>query len=178
MNFLKDTAFVIRRVNSGEKDRFVTLFTKDNGKIEVFAKGVRALTSRRAASLEPLNLIHFQAVQSHANYVLTEVQLVNSATSLKDSLENLKLAFLVCELIDKLTRSWQRHEDIFLLLQQVLNKCEDKVEQDLFYEFQVQMLSALGFWDSQKAFVDDHDLAQYIEQVAERRMQSREFFKE
>src|SRR3989338_4036829 len=113
MDFLKDTAFVIRRINSGEKDRFITLFTRGNGKIEVFAKGVRALSSRRASSLEPLNHIQFQAVRSHTNYVLTEVQLISSASALKDNLENLKLGFLVCELIDKLTRSWQPHVDVF-----------------------------------------------------------------
>ena len=178
MDFLKDTAFVVRRINSGEKDRFITLFTKEHGKIEVFAKGVRALTSRRSPSLEPLNLIHFQAVRSHTNYVLTEVQLINSATILKENLENLKLAFLVCELIDKLTRSWQKHEDVFLLMEQVLTACEGGVKHDLFREFQVQMLSALGFWDDRKAFIDDHDLAQYVDQIAERKIQSREFFNE
>ncbi len=176
MDFLKDTAFVIRRINSGEKDRFITLFTKNSGKIEVFARGVRSISSRRAPSLEPLNHIEFQAVRSHTNYVLTEVQLLNSQTALKQNLENVKLGFLVCELIDKLTRSWQKHEDVYALLDQVLSACRDDVEKDLFREFQVQMLTALGFWDARRAFVSEQDLSSYIDQVAERKIKSRDFF--
>lgn len=176
MDFLKDTAFVIRRINSGEKDRFITLFTKDNGKIEVFARGVRAISSRRAPSLEPLNHIQFQAVRSHTNYVLTEVQLLDSQTALKQNLENLKLGFLVCELIDKLTRSWQKHEDVYALLDQILGVCRKEVQKDLFNDFQVQMLTALGFWDGRRTFASEHDLSFYIDQVAERKIKSRDFF--
>lgn len=178
MDFLKDTAFVIRRINSGEKDRFITLFTKEHGKIEVFARGVRALSSRRAPSLEPLNHIQFQAVRSHTNYVLTEVQLLHSQLLLKENLENVKLGFLVCELIDKLTRSWQKHEDVYVLLEEVLNVCRTDIKKDIFYEFQIQMLAALGFWDTKKVFADEHDLSNYIDQVAERKIKSRDFFQE
>jgi hypothetical protein len=52
------------------------------------------------------------------------------------------------------------------------------VQKDLFHEFQVQMLSALGFWDGRRAFVDEHDLSSYIDQVAERKIKSRDFFTE
>ncbi|MFQ5886561.1 MAG: DNA repair protein RecO, partial [Anaerolineae bacterium] len=45
-------AIVLRRMNLGEADRLLTLYTPEWGKIRVVAKGVRKPTSRKAGHLE------------------------------------------------------------------------------------------------------------------------------
>ncbi|MEX1998007.1 MAG: DNA repair protein RecO [Candidatus Andersenbacteria bacterium] len=47
-------ALILARKNSGEADRFLTLFTRDYGLLRVVAKGVRKIPSRRGGHLEPL----------------------------------------------------------------------------------------------------------------------------
>ena len=46
---------VIKRKDVGEADKIVTIFSKNQGKISVIAKGVRKVTSRRAGNLELLS---------------------------------------------------------------------------------------------------------------------------
>ena len=47
-------AIVLKRRNSGEVDRLVTLITQDKGKLQCIAKGVRKMTSSKRAFLEPV----------------------------------------------------------------------------------------------------------------------------
>src|SRR5690349_13403622 len=50
-------ALVFSRRNSGEADRMVTLFTRDQGLMRVLAKGVRRIPSRRGGHLEPYTAV-------------------------------------------------------------------------------------------------------------------------
>ena len=74
MIYLKDVGFVVKRINLGEADRFVTIFTQNNGKIEVLAKGVRKITSKRSSHIELLNLVRFHSIKTSKNIILTEIQ--------------------------------------------------------------------------------------------------------
>lgn len=176
MRYLKDDAFVIRRINVGEADRFITLFTRENGKIDVLAKGVRKITSRRTSFLEPLNLIHFTTVKTKKNYVLTEIELLESAYHLKQDLVSMQLVFVMCELVDKLCPPWQKNQGVFDLFFSTIEKLKNSPTRSPLFDFQVDMLSLLGFWDGKRAFQDEVDLQHYIEYVAERKIKSHTIF--
>lgn len=51
------SALVFSRKNSGEADRIVTFFTKEEGLIRVIAKGVRKIPSARGGHLEPCTMV-------------------------------------------------------------------------------------------------------------------------
>lgn len=174
MQYLKDRAFVIKRVNFGDSDRFLTLFSQNHGKIEVVAKGVRKITSRRASSIELVNLIDFQAVRSARNHILTEVKLVDSFSRLKCDLNHMKKVFLTCELIDVLLPSMQKHEDIFDLLTRALSSMSDS-EKNILY-FQAKLVSMLGFWDSSEPFKNGDHIREHIESIIERKLKTRVSF--
>lgn len=176
MHYLKDFGFIIKRVNFGESDRYISLFTKNNGKIEVVAKGVRKITSRRASSIELLNLVRFHAVKSSKNYILAEVELISSYDTLRKNLSDIQILFLLCELIDRLCPLGQKHNDVFELIGQTLNKVK-KSEEPAVTDFQTKMLSILGFWDGKKEFESDEDVRQFIEGVIERKLKTKRFLK-
>ncbi len=94
MQYLKDKGFVLRRVNFGDSDRYITLFSENHGKVELVAKGVRKITPRRAAACELLNLVEFQSVRTAKNFILTEVRLIDSFEHLKRELSHIKKVFL------------------------------------------------------------------------------------
>ncbi len=176
MQFLKDLGFIVKRTNFGESDRYITIFTKYNGKVEVVAKGVRKLTSRRASSVELLNLVRFQAVRTSKNHILTEVELISSYETLKNNLPNVQILFLLCELIDKLCPLGQKHDDVFELIKTTLARVKTDQEPAVS-DFQKNILSLLGFWDGKKEFHNDEDVRQFIESVIERKLKSKNFFK-
>lgn len=174
MQYLKDTGFIVRRVNVGDADRFITLFTRNNGKLEVMARGVRKITSRRTSSVELLNKISFQAVKTSKNFVLTEVELVSPCAHMKKDLIAMQGLFLISELIHILCPHNQKQTSIYNLLDEMLGVNKSKTDHDLF-DFQVSLLTHLGYWDARRTFVGQEDLTQFIEQIAERKLRTPSF---
>lgn len=177
MHFLRDTGFVIKRINFGEADRFITLFTKDNGKMEVVARGVRKISSKRASYTELLTLINFQAIKTSKNYILTEVQQVRNFEATKSSLEKIGVLFFICELVDRLCPDGQKHADIYNLIFQTLLNIEKQENAQHISDFQLEMLSLLGFWDRKRKFEDEDDLKNFIEGIIEKKLKARNMFR-
>ncbi|KKQ96210.1 MAG: DNA repair protein RecO [Candidatus Levybacteria bacterium RIFCSPHIGHO2_02_FULL_39_36] len=175
MRYLKDQGFVIRRINFGDSHRFITLFTKNNGKVEVVAKGVRKITSKRASSVELLNLIEFQSVHTSKNFILTEVKLLDSFENLKQDLKNMEKVFFTCELLDAIMPFGQKHPDVFALIKNTIPRLPETPESMIF--FQIRLLTMLGFWDKKNRFRNEEHIHQYIEQILERRLKTRNIFK-
>lgn len=173
MQYLSDQGFILRRVNFGDSDRYITIFTRNNGKIEVVARGVRKLTSRRAASCEPLNLIQFAAVKTAKNFILTEVKLSDSYSSLKKDLDNLEKVFTTCELIDALMPHNAPQIEVFDLTRRALSQMKN--EKTLIY-YQAKLLASLGYWDSRVPFRDASHIKRQIEMILERKLRSEKAF--
>ena len=173
MHYLKDTGFILKRVNFGDSDRYITIFTKHNGKIEVVARGVRKITSRRASACELLNLIEFQSISTRKNYILTETRLIDPFENLKRDLKNIEKVFTTCELIDAILPINARHTDVFELMIRALSKMED--EKTLIY-FQAKLLSILGYWDRKVPFRDRDHVRHHIEMILERKLRTPNVF--
>ena len=171
MTYLNDTGLVIKRINLGEADRFVTIFTQNNGKIEVLAKGVRKITSRRSSHIELLNLVRFQSVRTKTNFILTEIDLINSYSSRKDTLKQCEVSFLVCELIDNLCPHGQINRELFFLVGQFLKS--GGIDDQALLKFEVEMLSNLGYWNDKNQFTTEKEARTFIESIIERKIKSR-----
>ena len=50
------TALCLRRRETGERDLVVTFLTREQGKLSVFARGVRKATARNASVCQPFAL--------------------------------------------------------------------------------------------------------------------------
>lgn len=179
MNYLKDVGYVISRHNYSEADKYITILTQNNGKVEVLAKGVRKLTSRRAAHLELLNKISFQAVSRGQNsrYVLADVSLLETHVGLKNTLESLQVLFTMCELLTVLCPSQEKQENVFSLLDKTLGEMDGTRQDFALQSFQVKLLSTLGYWDARHTFIDADDISQFTQNVMERRIKSTEYFR-
>ena len=174
MQYLRDTAFILKRINFSDSDRFITLFTRNHGKVDVVAKGVRKITSRRAGSLELLNLVDFQAVRSSKNYILTEVKLISSHNHLKQDLEQIEKVFSMCEVIEAILPHGQRQADVFDLLTRAADKVGENTKNMAY--FQAKLLTLLGFWDGKESFKNDDHVKSIIEQVIERKLKANSAF--
>lgn len=171
MTYLNDTGFVVKRVNLGEADRFVTLYTKNNGKVEVLAKGVRKISSRRSSHIELLNLIRFNSIKTAKNFIMTEVELVNSFEKRKNTLKQCEVAFLVCELIDSLCPYVQVNQELFLKVYEFLSS--GAIEDQDLLRFETSILSILGYWDIEKKFNTEEESRVFIESLIEKKIKSR-----
>jgi DNA repair protein RecO (recombination protein O) len=94
-------AVVLRHSNWGEADRILTLYTREQGKLRVIAKGARKIRSRKAGHLEPFTHITLQLAKSRDLPIITQVETVNPFMQLHEDLTLTGYASYVLELLDR-----------------------------------------------------------------------------
>ena len=175
MRSYKAEGIVIKRKNFGEADRFLTVFTKQYGKISIKAKGVRKISSRRGAHVELLNLVDMNLYKGHSLPILTEAQSVNNFPMLKADLRSVGIAYHLCELVDSLCPENQENFKVFILLLETLLKLEEKDEAPRIVEkFERELLLSLGFMSSKQD--EFFDTSGFIEEILERRLRAKRLF--
>jgi DNA repair protein RecO (recombination protein O) len=91
-------AIVLRRRDSGESDRRLTILTRELGKIDVVAKGARKAGSRLAGSSDPLVVAKLSIATGKKNAFITQTQPMASFRGLRTDFERLTFALALCEL--------------------------------------------------------------------------------
>lgn len=173
----KAEGIVIRRRNSGEADRILTLFTNERGKISVKAPNVRKITSRRSPHTELLNHGIFFLHEGRGLPLVTEVQTRENFQKLKNNLERVGFAYHVCELIDGLCAENQENEKIFeLLLNTLRNLSIADAPGSLIHSFEIHLLTYLGFYKELK-FQNPEQLHAFIEHLLERKLRAKNIFR-
>lgn len=172
MNSFQSAAIILSYRNFGEKDRFITIFTKDSGKLSVLAKGVRNVPSRRAAHLEPFNYSTLNIHEtSSGNLIITQASTIKDFANLKKDIKKIGLGFYACELVSRLTQEYQEHKEVFDRLLFFLENLDTrklphkKDYEEIISNFQKDILKALGFGSGE---LSKHSkLRYYIEELLE-----------
>lgn len=163
---------VIKRRDFLESDRYLTLFTKEHGKISVKALGVRKLTSRRSPHVELLSHCVFSLYKTQATPILTEVESINAFEAVKEDLTKIGFAYHICELVDGLTAEHQEHGQVFTVLIETLQRmCGDENIALVVHEFEIALLRTLGFWPKHQTLVG-REIPIVIERILERKLRS------
>ncbi len=171
----KTEGIVIKRKNFGEADRILTVFTKDQGKISVKASGVRKISSRRSAHIELLNHTRLSLYKGNGWPILTEAQVIEDFSTIKADFNKVGLSYHLCELVDGLCPENQEMFAVFQLLQKTLHRFSQEEEiAPIIHEFEVELLSVLGYWNSTEAF--NWNTNAFIENIIERKLKSRNIF--
>lgn len=90
---------VLRRTDSGESDRRLTLLSPDQGKLDVLAKGARKAASRLAGSSEPFTWAKFGVAEGKARRYVTQVELIETFAGLRSDYDRLAGAFALAEVL-------------------------------------------------------------------------------
>lgn len=106
-------AIVLKRYNFSDADRFVTLFSREQGKLTGLAKGVRRLTSKKRPALEPGNHVKAAFSQGRSTDLITQADLITSFPDLRQTLVKTTQLCQVLEIIDSLTAEAEAHPTVF-----------------------------------------------------------------
>lgn len=109
-------AVVLRRVDFGEADRVLVLFTRERGKMPVVAKGIRRMSSRMAGHLELFTRSELLLAKGANLDVVTQAETRDSYRAVREDLTRTSTAYLVVELTDALTEEDVEHPELFELL--------------------------------------------------------------
>ena len=177
MRTYKTEGIIIKRKNFGEADRILTVLTKNQGKIQVKATGVRKIQSRRSSHVELLNHSTLFIYKGRGILpVLTEAETLNSFQEIKDDLTKVGFSYHLCELVDGLCAENQENRQVFFLFRETLeylSKEEDMVS--VIHEFEAELLTLLGFWPKNRV-VKNVNTEYIIENILERRLKRKSLF--
>jgi DNA repair protein RecO len=161
-------AIVLGRVNYGEADRILTLFTKDYGKVRVVAKGIRKIKSRKRGHLEVFSQLRLGVTRVHDMGLLTEAELIEGHSELKKDLRKVSVAYYLVEIITKLTQIEEKHELLYYFLAEKLHELNDTRTLKTFrINAACDLLMKLGFWPYGKELSDPDSI---IEEMIEKKL--------
>jgi len=175
MRSFKVEGIIIKRKNYGEADRLLTVLTKNNGKIQVKATGIRRIPSRRSAHVELLNHSILSLYKGKTYATLTEAQAINNFSPIKNNLEKMGLSYHLCELIDGLCAENQENIRVFYLLKNNLTALTiNNNPRASIREFEIELLTILGYLPNRS--VNNLNTRDFIENILERRLKSYPIF--
>jgi len=142
----KTVGLILNQKNFFEADRLLTVFTKDFGRLRLLAKSVRKLTSRKRGHLELFSQVKIVCAKGKNLDLITEAETVNNFPVLRRNLNRVRIAYLLCELVNDLTAENQEHDDVYqLLLNNLLLLDSSSAPQNLIFNFEKSLLELLGF---------------------------------
>lgn len=116
MTSYKTTAIIIGRLNLGESDRILTLFSPGLGIIRAIAKGSRRTKSKFSGHTELFTLGDFVISGGKNLDIITDVSLKENYMTKSPDMESIKSAYYFAEIIIKLLPGDEPHPEIFDLL--------------------------------------------------------------
>jgi len=112
----KTEAIVLKRINLGEADNIITLYTPNFGKIRAVAKGVRRPKSKLGGHLDLLTQSALLLAQGQNLDIITQAQSIESFLTLKSDIKRISCAFYIAELVDQFTVEHVENYPIYRLL--------------------------------------------------------------
>jgi len=117
-------AIVLRRRDSGESDRRLTIFSRELGKIDVVAKGAKKPTSRLRGVSEPLNVGLFTYASGKKQRFVTSAQPRGSFHGLRLDFDRLNLGLSWGEVLGQILPFEDPFEEAYDLCLQTLGYIE------------------------------------------------------
>jgi DNA repair protein RecO (recombination protein O) len=148
MSSIKTSAIVLKSINWRDSSKIVTLFTREEGKISVIAKGARQLKSRYQGVLESVNLLEVLVYMSSTRklQILGQATLEDSFKYIRGDFEKTGYAFALLELTDLFFKEGSVDTIFFDFLKTLFSEIE-KVSNPIvvFWYFLLKLSSYLGF---------------------------------
>ena len=139
---------ILKKIDAGEADAFLVIYTEDFGKIQALAQGVKKEGARLKGHCEPLNLSGFQFVLAKNRERLTHAEMQEYWPGIRQGPEKMGAAWQILSLFDKHCLLGQKDEGLWNLLVAALSLLE-KIPAgavDLFLnEFEAKFLECLGY---------------------------------
>jgi recombinational DNA repair protein (RecF pathway) len=169
-------AIVLKRTNVGESDRIITLFTRDQGKIAVVAKGVRSLSSSRRAYLEPGNHVKCLLISTHSMSLLTQATLIDDAQAVRQDLARIRQLVQLLEIVDALfveeVGEGEFFDDVLRLREMIVGKRRPATEIRKGLE---ELITNLGYQHPSETKYKT--ILEYVSALADKPMRSFEYLK-
>src|SRR5512135_581562 len=138
-------AIVLRHTNWGEADRLLWLFTREQGKLQAVAKGVRKPRSRKAGHLEPFTRVELLLAQGRDLPIVTQAEAKDAYLELRADLVRVGYAAYIIELLDRFTYEEGENIGLYRILCETLSRINKEKEVAFAVRYyEVRLLDLVG----------------------------------
>ncbi len=121
MKFIKTKGLIIKKVDFGEGDRIITIFSENFGKIDLLVKGIRKSKKRDQSSVDLLTLSNFTFYKKGDNFILNTIDSLDFFYDLKKDIEKLEIASYMLSIINEIVLPGERKKEFFQRVEKALN---------------------------------------------------------
>jgi DNA repair protein RecO (recombination protein O) len=137
---------VLRRVDIGEADRILTIYTREFGKRRLAARGIRRPSSRKAGHLEPYTSTRLLVARGRNLDTISQAEALDSFQGLRRDEGAIAVAALMAELVDRLTVEDEAQPAVLDLLTLSLGLLgSDSDNRRILVVFEAMLLRELGY---------------------------------
>ena len=142
--------FLIKKIDRGENDRLLSVYTKNFGKIRVLGKSIRKIGSKLKSGAELFCLSEVEFIQGKAYKTLTDAILIEDFPNIRNDLKKLKIIRQITEVLDLFISKEEKDEQVWRLLNEVFDKLNNKQFSInnitlIYYYFFWNFVSVLGY---------------------------------
>jgi len=148
MATIKTVALILKTMNWRDSSRIITIFTKNNGRLDVIAKGANRYRSKYFGILEPLNLVEVVVYYSETRdlQMLGKAELESSFSGIKSNLEKTGFAFAILEIVYTFFKDHNPATEFYEFVVFILGEIErGRLTNIYFWYFMLKLTSYLGF---------------------------------
>lgn len=154
---------IIKSQDTGESDKILSVFTKDFGRIELFAKGIRKINSKLGRHLNLLDYSRLVFVAGKKTLRITDAEKIASWQSINASFLKLESAVKITYFLERMLKGQERNDAMWDFIIEALSFLDFEVNNKkdiVFLEKTVflRILFFLGYVDLgkiPKSFVMD-----------------------
>lgn len=144
---VKTKGIVIHEMAIKEHDKRIILFSKEYGKMVVFANGAKRIKSPLMAGTQPFVFGEFQLYEGRNSYTLKQVDIIESFYQLREDVHGLYYGLYFLEFIGSVIQEMDPNPDLLRLLYITLMTLKHKALSHLVIRrvFEFRSLALLGF---------------------------------
>lgn len=141
-------ALILNRHDVREYDQIISVFTKERGRQDMLARGVKKITSKNAANLEPFSCVNIEMVQGREVSHLTKVQPVHYFSGIRAHPWKSMIAQFGMHIVKRVTQVGNRDATLFQCGYEwlsFLNTYQGTSYVTILDAFIIRIFSELGF---------------------------------
>lgn len=131
----------------GEKDRILTILSREAGKLGAVAKGSRGGTSKLSGATEPFTYSRMLLASGRSLDIISQCEIRESFPALRNDLQMLARAQYFCELTDRFMLDREPNAEVFDLLLSALYLLKRMRDQPdvITHAFELHLLAERGY---------------------------------
>lgn len=148
MAILKSEAIVLKTFDFRETSLIAHFFTRDYGRLDGILKGIRSDSRKFASNLEPfsLNEIIFYQARSSGLHLISQCDLKDDFTVIRNNLKSIAYASYIMDLIGHLMQPDDKNIDGYELTLSALKQMSSgRDAEKVLYIFLIKFLKSIGF---------------------------------